>query len=147
MSSTALQVVIAAPVPSVRPAPLDRLPGFSEDDPFVRLLMGWLVGHPLNTAKAYRRALEAWTRWCAQLGVHLLAAQRHHVDLWVRHLTTEPQPRTGRPASNATVAHKLSALAGFYDYGVHDAEVLTTPPLRPFVAPRRPTSPKPSGLP
>jgi integrase/recombinase XerD len=62
------------------------------------------------------------------LGVHPLAAERHHVDAWVRHLTTEPQPRTGRPASAATVARKLSALAGFYDYGVHNAGVLTHSP-------------------
>src|SRR3954447_3906918 len=58
-----------------------------------------------------------------------LTAERHHVDLWVRHLTTEPQPRTGRPASPATVARKLSALSGFYDFGAHDAEVLTHSPV------------------
>ena len=61
--------------------------------------------------------------------MHPLAAERHHVDLWVRHLTTEPQTRTGRPAAPATVARKLSALSGFYDYGVHDAEVLTHSPV------------------
>jgi integrase/recombinase XerD len=74
-----------------------------------------------RTASPYRRDLDAWAKWCAQLGVHPLAAERHHVDLWVRHLTTQPQPRTGRPAAPATVARKLSALSGFYDYGVHDA--------------------------
>ncbi|WP_299952609.1 tyrosine-type recombinase/integrase [uncultured Modestobacter sp.] len=67
-----------------------------------------------------------------------LAAERHHVDLWVRHLTTQPQPRTRRPASPATVARKLSALAGFYDFGVHDAEVPTHSPVasvrRPWVS-------------
>lgn len=86
------------------------------------------MGHPANTATAYRRDLEAWARGCAQLGVHPLAAERHHVDLWVRHLTTQPQPRTGRAAAPATVARKLSALSGFYDYGVHDAQVLTHSP-------------------
>jgi integrase/recombinase XerD len=102
---------IAAPVPAVRPAPLDRLPGSSHDDPFLRLAAAWLVGHPANTAKAYRRDLEGWAGWCARLSVHPLAAERHHVDLWVRQLTTEPQPRTGRPATAATVARKLSALS------------------------------------
>src|SRR3954447_11020291 len=123
-----MTAALAAPVPAVRPAPLDRLPGTADDDPFLRLAAGWLVGHPANTAKAYRRDLEGWAAWCARLGVHPLAAERHHVDLWVRHLTTEAQPRTGRPASAATVARKLSALAGFYDYGVHDAGVLPPPP-------------------
>jgi hypothetical protein len=47
------------PVPAVRPAPLDRLPGTAADDPVLRLAAGWLLGHPTNTAKAYRRDLLA----------------------------------------------------------------------------------------
>src|SRR6059058_53111 len=94
-----MTAAIAAPVPAVRPAPLDRLPGTADDDSFLRLAAGWLVGHPTNTAKAYRRDLEGWAAWCARLGVHPLAAERYHVDAWVRHLTSEPQPRTGRPAT------------------------------------------------
>jgi integrase/recombinase XerD len=90
-------------VPTRRPAPLDRLPGSAADDPFLRLA-AWLIGHPTNTSTAYRRDLTAWATWCASLDVHPLAAERHHVDLWVRRLTTTPQP--------ATVARKLSALAG-----------------------------------
>ncbi len=124
--------------PPLRPEPLDRLPGSREDDPFLRLASAWLVGHPANTATAYHLDLQAWAAWCADLGVHPLAAERHHVDAWVRHLTTNPQPRTGRPASAATVARKLSALAGFYDYGLHDAGVLAHSPVasvrRPKVA-------------
>src|SRR4051795_10488025 len=123
-----MTAITTAPVPAVRPAPLERLPGTGDDDPFVRLAAAWLGSHPTNTAKAYRRDLESWAAWCARLGVHPLAAERHHVDAWVRHLTTEPQPRTGRPASAATVARKLSALSGFYDYGMHDAGVLTHSP-------------------
>src|SRR5215213_5591241 len=111
------------------PLGLAVLPGSSTEDPFLRLAAGWLVGHPANTATAYRRDLQAWAKWCSRPGVHPLAAERHHVDAWVRHLTTEPQPRTGRPAAPATVARKLSALAGFYAYGVHDAGVLTHSPV------------------
>ena len=129
MSLVPLTAAIAAPVPAVRPAPLDRLPGTSDDDPFLRLAAGWLVGHPARTATAYRRDLEAWARWCVHLGIHPLAAERHHVDAWVRHLTAEPQPRTGRPAAATSVARRLSALSGFYDYGVHDAGVLTHSPV------------------
>src|SRR5919202_1614038 len=69
---------IAAPVPVVRPAPLDRLPGTADDDPFLRLAAAWLLGHPTNTAKAYRRDLESWAAWCAHLGVHPLAAEAAH---------------------------------------------------------------------
>jgi integrase/recombinase XerD len=129
MTLVPISAVIDAPVPTVRPAPLDRLPGSSSDDPFLRLAAAWLIGHRTNTATACRRDLQAWSTWCASLGVHPLAAERHHVDLWVRNLTTEAQPRTGRPASAATVARKLSALSGFYDFGVHEAEVLTHSPV------------------
>lgn len=125
------------------PQSLDRLPGSRTDDSLLQLAAGWLVGYPAHTAAAYRRDLEAWTRWCALLDVHPLAAKRHHVDLWVRYLTTQPQPRTGRPAAPATVARKLSALSGFYDYGVYDAQVLTYSPVtsarRPGVSADRQT--------
>jgi len=127
---------ITASAPAVRPAPLDRLPGSSTDDPFLRLAAGWLLGHPTRTATAYRRDLQAWAAWCAQLGVHPLAAERHHVDAWVRHLTGTPQPRSGRPAAPATVARKLSAISGFYNYGVHDAGVLSHSPVASVRRPR-----------
>ena len=130
------QVTPAFFVKVVRPEPLDRLPGTSDDDPFLRLAAGWLVGHPHNTAAAYRRDLRAGASWCAGLGLHPLAAERHHVDAWVRHLSTMPQPRTGRPASAATIARKLSALAGFYDYGLHDAGVLAHSPVASVRRPR-----------
>jgi integrase/recombinase XerD len=136
VSLVPMTVAIAVPVPAVRPEPLDRLPGSRDDDPFLRLAAGWLVGYPTNTATAYRRDLAAWASWCHRLGVHPLAAERHHVDAWVRHLTTLPQPRTGRPTSAATVARKLSALSGFYDYGVHDAGVLTHSPVASVRRPR-----------
>jgi integrase/recombinase XerD len=136
MTLTPLPATIAGVVPAVRPAPLDRLPGSAEDDPFLRLAAAWLVGYGANTATAYRRDLSAWSTWCAGLGVHPLAAERHHVDLWVRHLTTAAQPATGRPASAATVARKLSALSGFYEFGVHDAQVLTHSPVASVRRPR-----------
>ncbi|RBY87448.1 tyrosine-type recombinase/integrase [Blastococcus sp. TF02A-26] len=129
MTLVPIAAALDAPLPTFRADPLGRLPGTNDDDPFLRLAAGWLVGYPKNTATAYRRDLEGWAKWCSSLGVHPLVAERHHVDLWVRHLTTEPQPRTERPASPATVARKLSALSGFYDYGVHDAEVLTHSPV------------------
>jgi integrase/recombinase XerD len=119
-----------------RAAPLERLPGSSTDDPFLRLAAAWLIGHPTNTATAYRRDLQAWATWCAHLGTDPLNAERHHVDAWVRHLSTTDQPRTGRPASAATIARRLSALSGFYDFGVHDAGVLTHSPVASVRRPR-----------
>jgi integrase/recombinase XerD len=89
--------VSAGIVPAVRAGSLERLPGSPENDPFHRLAFPWLIGHPADSAIAYRRDLQAWAAWCAGLVAHPLAAERQHVDLWVRHLTTTPQPRTGRP--------------------------------------------------
>ena len=135
-STLMLDAGATATLPALLPAPLDRLPGTAADDPFLRLAAGWLLGHPTNTATAYRRDLTAWARWCDDLGVHPLGAQRHHVDAWVRHLSTVPTARTGRPASAATVARRLSAVAGFYSYAVHDAGVLTSSPAASVRRPR-----------
>jgi site-specific recombinase XerC len=133
-------------VPPFRPEPLDRLPGSSSDDPFLRLAAGWLVGHPANIATVYRRDLQAWARWCCQLGVHPLAAERHTRSM--RGSGTSPPShsrRPGRPAMAATMARKLSALAGFYDYGVYDARVLTHSPAASVRRPRVPTNGRRSG--
>jgi integrase/recombinase XerD len=108
---------------------LDRLPGTPDVDPFLRLAAAFLAAYPENSARAYRSDLRAWATWCASLGVHPLAARRHHADAWIRHLTTQPQPRTGKPASAATVARRLSAVAKFYDYAIHDTEVIAYSPV------------------
>jgi integrase/recombinase XerD len=62
-------------------------------------------------------------------GVHPLAARRHHIDSWVRHLSQVDQPATGRPASPASIARRLSCLSRFYDYGIKDAEALEYSPV------------------
>jgi integrase/recombinase XerD len=114
---------------AVDSAAIDRLPGSGEADPFLRLAAAFLAAYPANSARAYRTDLRAWATWCGSLGVHPLAARRHHADAWVRHLTTEAQPATGRPASAATVARRLSGVAKFYDYAIHDAEAITYSPV------------------
>lgn len=81
MTLDPLTATIAGVVPAVRPTWLKRLPSTAGDDPFLRLAAAWLVGHPTITATAYRRVLGAWSDWCAGLGVHPLAAERHHADL------------------------------------------------------------------
>ena len=53
MTLVPMTAAIAALVPAVRPSPLDRLPAHSDDDPFLRLTAGWLVGNPDKTATAY----------------------------------------------------------------------------------------------
>lgn len=122
---------------------LDRLPGSSSDDPSTRLAAAFLVSYADSTAKAYFGDLKAWNAWCVGQGVDPLAVERHHVDAWVRHQRSAPQPRTGKPASPATIARRLSCLSKFYEYAVRDVEVLDVSPVarvrRPKVSEDSPT--------
>jgi integrase/recombinase XerD len=122
--------VPAPPAPALPAGPLGRLPAVSgTSDPYWPLVAAFLVGYPRHSSRAYFSDLKAWYAWCAQTGVHPLAARRHHVDVWVRHLSQTPQPTTGRPASPASIARRLSCLSQFYDYGIKDVELLEHSPV------------------
>ncbi len=123
-------IAVPAPPAPVLPAePLERLPVVRGDtDPYWRLVTAFLVGYPPHSSRAYFSDLKAWYAWCAHAGVHPLAARRHH-DVWVRHLSQAAQPATGRPASPASIARRLSCLSKFYDYGIKDAEPLEHSPV------------------
>jgi site-specific recombinase XerD len=133
--STELQLV-ETPEPPAPHAPLfaddklARLPDAGDDvDPYWRLAAAFLVGYPPHSSRAYFGDLKAWYSWCALSGVHPLTARRHHVDAWIRQLSGEPQPATGRPASPASIARRLSCLSRFYDYGIKDVELLEHSPV------------------
>jgi integrase/recombinase XerD len=114
----------------IDPSKLQNLPDAPRGtDPFLALAAAFLVSYPANTARAYTNDLNAWATWCAAAGVHPFQARRHHVDDWVRFMTQQPQPRTGRPAAPATVARRLSCLSKFYEYGIRDVELLTYSPV------------------
>jgi integrase/recombinase XerD len=104
--------------PADRPAALAQLPGGPETDPFQRLAMAFLVSCTGATARAYLTDLRAWQQHCTDLQVHPFDARRHHVDVWIRRLTTIPLERTGRPMAPASIARRLSAVSAFYDYGI-----------------------------
>jgi hypothetical protein len=75
-----MTAAIAAPVPAIRPAPLDRLPGTADDDPFLRLAAG---GSSVIRRTLPRPTAATWRRlgWVVRAsGVHPLAAERYHVD-------------------------------------------------------------------
>ena len=109
---------------------LGNLPEAPEgSDPFFALAAAFLVSYPPNTARAYTNDLNAWAAWCAEAGVHPLQARRRHVDNWIRHMTQQPQARTGKPAAAATVARRLSCLTKFYEYGIRDVKLLHYSPV------------------
>lgn len=98
-------------------AGLERLPGTSGSDPFTRLAAAFLLHYPARTRTAYGSDLRLWAQWCADRGLHPLHVHPHHLDGWAEHHRTTPT-RTGRPATPATLARRLSTLAAFYDHGV-----------------------------
>jgi integrase/recombinase XerD len=123
---------------------LARLPeGPVDADPFWRLAAAFLVAYPDSTAKAYLGDLKAWASECESVGVHPFAARRHHVDAWVKALARDLRPATGRPASAATIARRLSCLSRFYDYGMREVELIEHSPVanvrRPKVTDDSPT--------
>src|SRR3954447_21503901 len=111
VKASEITVELAPPppwAPALRTDALERLPGNGDADPYWRLVAAFLVGYPPHSARAYFGDLKAWSAWCACSGVHPLAARRHHGDHWVRHLSQVDQPSTGRPASPASIARRLS---------------------------------------
>jgi hypothetical protein len=73
-------------------AAVDRLPGSRQLDPFERLAMAFLFGSPTHSARAYGSDLRAWWGWCLAARAHPFDARRHHVDAWVRVLSSTPLP-------------------------------------------------------
>jgi integrase/recombinase XerD len=125
-TSTELQPIAAATIiaPALSAGPTAAPPTVGADaDPYWRLVTAFLVGYPPHSARAYFSDLKVWHAWCAQMGIHPLTARRHHVEVWVRHLSEEAQPATGRPASSTSIARRLSCLSQFYDYGIKDAKL------------------------
>ena len=123
------ELVPTPSAPELPVEPLDRLPGAVDVDPWRLVVAAFLVGYPPHSSRAYFGDLKAWYAWCAESGVHPLAARRHHVDTWVRHLSQVDQPTTGRPASPASITRRLSCLSKFYDYAIRDTEVLDSSPV------------------
>lgn len=111
-----------------RSAAVDRLPGTPAQDPYERLALAFLVGYPPHSARAYLADLRAWAAWCLRVGIHPFDARRHHVDAWVRVMTTVPVTRTGKPLAPASIARRLSAVSAFYGYGI-SVDVLSYSPV------------------
>ena len=108
-------------------AATDRLPLVGHD-PYERLAAAFLAGYPKHSARAYGGDLRAWWSWCSSAGVHPFDARRHHVDAWVRSLSSEPLPRTGKPMGPASIRRRLSAVSKLYKYGI-SVGVFTVSPV------------------
>lgn len=106
-------VVAVTPTTAIQPSIILR----SAED----VARAFLLGYEGNTRTAYAADLADWGRFCEQVGTGPLQAARAHVDAYARSLAE----LDGR--SPATVARKLSALAGFYRYALSEELVARNP--------------------
>lgn len=62
------------------------------------------------TRRAYSRDWQAFTDWCAAVGLVALPATAETVTEYVTHLTAAPRPRTGKPYGPASIERAIAAL-------------------------------------
>jgi integrase/recombinase XerD len=106
---------------SLAVAPFRPGPGLATSSPAEALAAAFLAGYASKlTRSAYLRDLTDFADWCALNRLDLMEVQRPHVALYARHLE-----QTGR--SSATVARRLSTLAGYYRYGVQEGQLAASP--------------------
>ncbi|MDN5920640.1 MAG: site-specific integrase, partial [Pseudonocardia sp.] len=107
------------PNPAGSPDPLPAgLAGDPREDPAWRLATAFVLSRrSAHTRRAYARDIRDFYTWCHRAGLDPLRLRRVHIDAYAHELA-QPQPRTGRPAAESTIARKLSTLAGLYAYGV-----------------------------
>ena len=76
---------------------------------------GWLLRcKSAHTREAYARDFTRWARFLAEHDVDLLTANGDHVSAYMRVCEQEPNPRTGRPITGATVARRVAVVSSFY---------------------------------
>jgi len=90
-------------------------------------ITGFLAGYGDATRDAYSLDLRQWLRWCASHELRVLEVRRAHIELFARSLEQDGK-------AQATVARRLSTIAGFYRYCVEERLI----PVSPAVHLRRP---------
>ena len=98
-------------------------------------LGGFLAGYSGHTHAAYRQDLRLFTVWCTGRGLPIFEVRRAHIELFARSLE-----RQGR--ARATIARRLSTIAGFYRYCVEEELITRTPAVNV----RRPKIPYESAI-
>jgi integrase/recombinase XerD len=120
-------------VAPVGPAPDALLVGKLTDVPKTHrsaaVALRFLVGYKANTRAGYANDLNHYFAWCASSGTDPLAATRSTIDLYSRHLA-EAEHR-----APATIARRLSTLAGYYKYAMSE-DLLTRNPCEHVRRPR-----------
>ncbi len=90
-------------------------------------IAGFLAGYGDATRDAYSLDLRQWLGWCDSHDLKVFEVKRAHIELFARGLEQDGKAR-------ATVARRLSTIAGFYRYCVEEQLI----PASPAVHVRRP---------
>ena len=90
-------------------------------------IAGFLAGYGDATRDAYTLNLRQWLGWCTSHDSRVFAVKRAHIELFARSPEHDGKAR-------ATVARRLSTIAGFYRYCVEEQLI----PVSPAVHLRRP---------
>ena len=103
----------------------------SEVDSFAvrQAVAGFLAGYGGTTRDAYSLDLRQWLGWCTRHELRVFEVRRAHIELLARSLEQDGKAR-------ATVARRLSTIAGFYRYCVEEQLI----PVSPASHVRRPRS-------
>lgn len=80
----------------------------------------YLAGYGKTTREAYARDLRAWGAFIGSIGVDVLAAHRVHVDAFCR-------AAEAAGVAPSTLARRLTAISGFYAYGVDEGLIARNP--------------------
>jgi len=99
--------------PAIEPSPVLR----SAED----VAVAFLLGYQGRTRASYAADIRGWLGWCQEHRIDALEATRAHVDAFSR----EGAEVLGW--SPATVSRRLSALHGFYAYGVAEDVIARNP--------------------
>jgi site-specific recombinase XerD len=113
--------------------------GALASDPGTLAFAAFLARYRGATRHAYTADLRDWVGWCARHGIVPLAAQRAHVELYLRDL------EENRHLALATIGRRLTTLTMFYRVAVIDG-VLAANPAQHIARPRRPEESSTLGL-
>jgi integrase/recombinase XerD len=83
-------------------------------------LVGFLAGYRGATREAYRMDLRLFTAWCARQDTALFEVRRMDIERYARQLEA-------RGLARATVARRLSTVAGFYRYAEQEGLIVRSP--------------------
>lgn len=99
------------------------LPALGPDASAEQIAAAWLLGYGDTTRRAYSSDLRHWGAWLATFALDPLQATRPHVDAYARALEHDGM-------APATIARRLSTLAGFYAYALDEGAIARSPVAR-----------------